>query len=88
MQTSSNQHFPNAALLACPEKKAPPHFTPLEQETRPTVNTAAAANYLHLAPQTLRIWACRENGPIRPRRIHGRLHWMTADIRHLLGVSK
>lgn len=63
-------------------------FIPIERETRPTVGTAAAANYLHLAPQTLRIWACHENGPIRPRRIHGRLHWVTADICRLLGVSK
>ena len=67
--------------------RAPQQFTPLELETRPTVDTAAAAHYLHLAQQTLRIYACRENGPIRPhRRISGRLHWATADIRSLLGV--
>lgn len=71
------------------EKKAlpVPQFTPLGLETRPTVETAAAANYLHLAPQTLRIWACKENGPLRPRRINGRLHWVTAEIRSLLGVA-
>lgn len=62
-------------------------FTPLELETRPTVDTAAAAHYLHLAQQTMRIYACKENGPLRPRRINGRLHWVTADIRNLLGVS-
>ena len=62
-------------------------FIPLELETRPTVDTAAAAHYLHLAKQTLRIYACRENGPLRPRRINGRLHWVTADIRRLLGVQ-
>ena len=63
-------------------------FTPLELETRPTMDTAAAAHYLHLARQTLRIYACRENGPIRPRRIPGsaKLHWETAEIRKLLGV--
>jgi hypothetical protein len=64
-------------------------FTPLELETRPTVDTAAAAHYLHLAQQTLRIYACKESGPLRPRRISGsaKLHWMTADIRRLLGVA-
>jgi hypothetical protein len=67
----------------------PQRFIPLELETRPTVETAAAAHYLHLAPQTLRIYACRENGPIRPRRIPGssKLHWSTDDIRSLLGVA-
>ena len=62
--------------------------TPLHEETRPTVETAAAAHYLHLAQQTLRIYACKENGPIRPIRIPGssKLHWKTADIKQLLGV--
>lgn len=63
-------------------------FIPLELETRPTVSTAAAAHYLHLAQQTMRIYACKENGPLRPRRINGRLHWVTADIRKLLGVQQ
>jgi len=62
-------------------------FTPLELETRPTVDTAAAAHYLHLAKQTLRIYACKESGPIRPIRISGRLHWKTDDIRRLLGAA-
>jgi len=62
-------------------------FTPLELETRPTVATDAAAHYLHLAPQTMRIYACRENGPLRPLRINGRLHWETKKIRELLGVT-
>ncbi len=60
-------------------------FTPLDLETRPTVSTAAAAYYLHLRPQTLRVYACRECGPIRPLRINGRLHWSTNEIRALLG---
>ncbi len=66
----------------------PQLFPPLELETRPTVDTAAAAHYLHAAPQTLRIWACKEIGPIRPRRIPGtaKLHWPVADIKRVLGV--
>ena len=63
-------------------------FVPLELETRPTVNTAAAAHYLHLAQQTMRIYACKETGPIRPIRINGRLHWETKKIRALLEVAQ
>jgi hypothetical protein len=67
----------------------PQQFLPLELETRPTVDTAAAAHYLHAAPQTMRIWACKETGPIRPLRILGssKLHWPTAEIKRVLGVS-
>jgi len=64
-----------------------PTFPPLELEARPTVDTAAAAHYLHRQPQTLRIWASRESGPLRPLRIFGRLAWRTAEIRRLLGVT-
>ncbi len=62
-------------------------FQPLELENRPTVSTGAASYYLNRAPQTLRIWACKENGPLRPVRMHGRLAWPIADIRRLLGVA-
>lgn len=59
-------------------------FVPLEQVTSPTVATDAGAYYLNRAPQTLRKWACLENGPIRPIRIHGRLAWRVADLQALL----
>ena len=62
-------------------------FPPLESVTRPTVDTAAAAYYLNRRPQTLRTWACREDGPLRPRRIMGRLAWSVAEIRAVLGVA-
>lgn len=61
--------------------------TPLECVTRPTITTEEAAYYLSRRPQTLRGWACHENGPIRPRRIHGRLAWPVAEIRALVGVA-
>ena len=64
-----------------------PQFLPLELENRPAVDTAAAAYYLRRRPQTLRGWACREDGPLRPLRIHGRLAWPVAEIRKLCGVS-
>lgn len=62
-------------------------FPRLEEVNRPTVETAAAAYYLNRQPQTLRSWACHENGPIRPVRVHGRLSWPTAQIRSVLGVA-
>ena len=62
------------------------HFTPLAHETRPTVDTAAAAHYLSRKPQTLRCWAMT-GFPIMPRRVNGRLAWPTDAIRKLLGVA-
>lgn len=59
-------------------------FTPLAQETRSAIPTDAAAHHLNRQPQTLRAWACLENGPIRPVRINGRLAWPVASIRELL----
>lgn len=59
-------------------------FPPIDQETRSHVNTACAAFHLMRTPQTLRAYACLENGPIRPTRINGRLAWSVADIKRLL----
>jgi hypothetical protein len=61
--------------------------TPLAQESRATLPTAEAAFHLNRAQQTLRLWACHEDGPIRPLRINGRLAWRVADLRRLLGVE-
>jgi len=63
-------------------------YQPLTEVTRPNLKTEEAAHYLNRRPQTLRAWACLENGPIRPRRIGAHLHWATADIRRMLGVSQ
>ena len=60
---------------------------PLEQETRAALPTSDTAYHLNRQPQTLRIWAWRENGPIRPHRVNGRLAWPTAEIRRVLGVA-
>lgn len=65
----------------------PHQFPPLELETRTHVSTAQAAFYLNRRPQTMRVWACLENGPIRPHRIMGRLAWPVADLRRTLGVA-
>ena len=66
----------------------PTLFPPLTLENRVAVDTACAAFHISRQPQTLRGWACREDGPIRPLRINGRLAWKTADLRKLLGVAQ
>ncbi|QCX50692.1 helix-turn-helix domain-containing protein [Ralstonia pseudosolanacearum] len=48
------------------------------------LTTIDAAAVLNRKPQTLRKWACLENGPIRPLRINGRLAWRFSDIQALL----
>lgn len=60
------------------------NFPRLELVTRPMVPTDAAAYYLNRQPQTLRAWACLENGPIRPVRINGRLAWRVSELQALL----
>lgn len=51
------------------------------------VNTEAAAASINRKPQTLRKWACLENGPIRPVRINGRLAWRVSDLQALLNAG-
>lgn len=63
-------------------------FAPLERVNRPTVTTEEAAYYLSRRPQTLRCWACHDDGPIRPLRINGRLAWPVAELRKLLEVAQ
>jgi hypothetical protein len=64
-----------------------PAFVSLDRETRAAVDTATAAYHLNRQPQTLRGWACLENGPLRPMRVHGRLAWKTEDLRRVLGMA-
>jgi len=61
-------------------------FTVLEMEGRTHVDTATAAYHLGRKPQTLRVWATYENGPIRPIRVYGRLAWPVAEIRRILSA--
>lgn len=79
----STANAPKASQQAAPT----PPFPPLESVTRPAVDTAAAAYYLNRQQQTLRGWACHEDGPIRPLRINGRLAWPVAEMRRVLGVA-
>lgn len=59
-------------------------FPSLQEEKRTHVSTACAAHWLGRKPQTLRAWACFEDGPLRPTRVNGRLAWSVADIRRVL----
>jgi len=61
-------------------------ITPLAQELRSALPTPEAARHLSRAEQTLRCWAMREDGPIRPLRVNGRLAWPVSELRRLLGV--
>lgn len=61
--------------------------TPLDRETRSVLPTPEAAFHLNRAQQTLRLWAMRENGPIRPLRVNGRLAWPVAELRRVLQVQ-
>jgi hypothetical protein len=62
-------------------------FPKLEELSRPTVETASAAFYLNRKAQTLRGWACHDDGPIRPIRINGRLAWNVSELKRVLGVA-
>lgn len=48
------------------------------------LSTNEAAPFINRKPQTLRKWACLENGPIQPIRINGRLAWRVSDLKNLL----
>ena len=60
----------------------------LALETRAALPTCEAAYHLNRAQQTMRLWAMREDGPLRPMRINGRLAWKTEDLRRVLGVAQ
>lgn len=62
-------------------------YTSLNFESRANLPTPEAAFHLNRAEQTLRMWAMRENGPLRPIRINGRLAWPVAELRRVLQVQ-
>lgn len=60
---------------------------PLALETRTALPTPEAAYHLNRATQTLRLWAMRNDGPVKALRVGGRLAWPVADIKRLMGVA-
>jgi hypothetical protein len=71
-----------------PRKRVAFAFPSVRDEKRTHVGTACAAYWLGRKQQTLRGWACFEDGPIRPVRINGRLAWPVDEIRRLMGVER
>lgn len=80
---ATDTHHSAVTHRAVPE---PQQFPPLELVNKPNVDTAHAAYLLTRRPQTLRAWACLENGPLRPVRINGRLAWPVSELRRVLGM--
>jgi hypothetical protein len=88
---------PSPLALAAPAIQTQPKSAPtsltakapsvLAREERHVVDTATAAYYLNRRPQTLRTWACRENGPMRPLRINGRLAWPVSELRRCVELE-
>lgn len=62
-------------------------YPSIDQITRSAITTEEAAYYLNRKPQTLRVWAMREDGLIRPIRINSRLAWPVKEIKKVLGVE-
>ena len=84
--TTATHHSTQTAHHATAPRQFTAQYVPLEQVTRPNLTTAEAAHYLNRRPQTLRGWACLENGPLRPMRINGRLAWPVSELRRVLQV--
>ena len=72
--------------MQTPQQFTPPH-PPLALVTKPNLTTGELAYYLNRRPQTLRGWACNEDGPIRPKRVGGLLAWPTVEAKALAGVT-
>ena len=66
---------------------SPIHVIPLDREIRANLPTPEAAYHLNRAEQTLRLWAMRQNGPLQPIRVHGRLAWPVSELRRVLQVQ-
>jgi hypothetical protein len=86
--TTGHHRAPTAKEATAPiQSNAPPNIHPLATETRATLPTPEAAFHLNRAQQTLRLWAMRQDGPVRPLRVNGRLAWPVASLKRVLGVA-
>ncbi len=80
--TSTARSEPDFCQSVSDEVVSP--FPSINAEKRSHVNTSCAAHWMSRKPQTLRQWACLENGPLRPIRINGRLAWSVEEIRQVM----
>ena len=85
---AKNQVKPAQQNQTSKKKKSRTSYPPLDSITQPSLKTSAAAFYLNREDQTLREWACKGSGPIKPIRIQGRLAWPVNELRKLLGAEK
>jgi hypothetical protein len=79
---------PEPAINDLAKAKPGRSFIPLSKEPRECIPTADAAFHLGRKPQTLRVWACNQCGPIEPARVGGRLMWSVKDIKEFLQTPK
>ena len=86
MKTETVQQLPRDVQISIAENKEKREklHRSLDNESRTNLSTEEAAYHLNRKEQTLRSWACFENGPIHPVRINGRLAWPVVAIRTLL----
>lgn len=82
----NKQRKPNGEVGLQIWSALPTCFEALAVEKRSHVDTACAAYHLGRRPQTLRVWATLETGPLRPIRVNGRLAWPVAEIRTILQI--
>ena len=89
MEALTLQRSLDESLVAALALAGNAHFTPLDRETRTHVDTQTMCWHLGFAPQTARLWACKETFPegLKPIRINGRLKWPVAGIRKTLGIA-
>lgn len=81
-----NEQIEVSGATMAPRIRQATKFVPLAYEERTHVDTECAAYHLGRRPQTMRVWASFENGPIRPIRVNRRLAWSVAEIRRLLAI--
>jgi len=86
MTTATHASIQAMRVATTPQQFTPP-FPPLALVTKPNLTTGELAYYLNRRPQTLRGWACNEDGPIRPKRVGGLLAWSTVEAKALAGVA-
>lgn len=85
--TQAVQHSTETLREATTPQQFAAPFPPLALVNKPNLTTAETAYYLNRREQTLRGWACKEDGPLRPMRISGRLAWPVSELRRVLGVT-
>ena len=87
VDTSSKPWFQAGDVYKVRAKPNSRHtLTRPKQETRSALPPAETEFRLNLAQQSLRLWAMRNDGPVKCLRINGRLDLPTDAICKLLGV--